>query len=315
MRKKRGILLSSTVVFLILLGIPHFVSDYHTYLLNEIFILALMGYSFKILFGAGFLSLGLAGFYAVGAYSFALLYFHIAESLYLAFFGAVILSGIVSSIIGFFCVKRKKMYFAVLTFAFSELIHAIMWQWRSLFGGDEGISGIVRPHLDFYFFQVSLQPYLNFYYFTLAILAICMYVLWKIQNSNFGYILTCIHDNPERASFVGVNVQNYALVAFVMSGVLAGLAGALYVCLSGAVDPEYAHIINTVEPQIVTLVGGISTFSGPFAGSMIYLLIKAYLITKIGNWVIVIGALLIGLVLLFRKGILGYVSERGWLEV
>jgi branched-chain amino acid transport system permease protein len=315
MSRKRKTLLSSGAVFLTLLSVPHFVSDYHIYLLNEIFILALMGYSFKILFGAGYLSLGIAGFYAVGAYAFALFYFHITKSFYLAFFGAVILSGIVSSIIGFFCVKRKKMYFAVLTFAFSELIHATMWQWRGLFGGDEGISGVARPPLDFYFFQVSLQSYLNFYYFTLAVLVICICLLWKVQNSNFGYILKSIHDNPERAAFVGVNVQNHVLVAFVMSGILAGLAGALYVCLSGAVDPEFAHIINTVEPQIATLVGGVSTFGGPFVGSMIYLLIKAYLITKIGNWVIVIGALLIGLVLLFRRGILGYVSERAGLEV
>jgi branched-chain amino acid transport system permease protein len=311
-REKFNILLLG--IFLLLFSLlPHFVSSYYVYILTEVFILAIMGYSFRILFSAGYLSLAIAGLYATGAYTFALLYFNISKSLYIPFLGALISSGIIATLIGFFSVKRERMYFAVLTFAFSELIHAIMWQWRGLFGGDEGISGIVKPPIDLYFFQISLKPYINYYYFTLAILIVCAFSLKKIQNSHFGYILRSIRDNPERAVFVGVKVQNHVLVAFIISGILAGLAGALYVCLAGAVDPGLAHIINTVEPQIATMIGGVFALSGPVVGSLIYTFLKAYLITKFGNWLLLIGALLIALVLLFRRGVLGYLADKlGW---
>lgn len=315
MTRKQLTILLLGIILLMLFGIPHFVSNYYIYMLTEVFILAIMGYSFRILFSAGYLSLAIAGFYATGAYTFALLYSHITRSLYIPFFGALISSGIIATVIGFFSVKRERMYFAVLTFAFSELIHATMWQWRGLFGGDEGISGIIKPPIDFHFFEISLKPYINYYYFTLVLLVACAGLLRKIQRSHFGYILRSIRDNPDRAAFVGVKVQNHVLVAFVISGILAGLAGALYVCLAGAVDPGLAHIINTVEPQIATLIGGVFAFSGPFVGSLIYTFLKAYLITKFGNWLLVIGALLIVLVLLFRRGILGYLADKLGLEL
>lgn len=248
----------------LLLALPHFLNDFYIYLLTNVFILAFVGYSFKMLYGGGYLTLGLAGFYAIGGYTFALFQLHVTGSLYLLFLAVLILSGIAGLIIGFFCVKRKKMYFAALTLAFSELIHVIIWQWRSLFAGDEGIPGIVRPPLDFYFFQLPLKPYINFYYFVLIVFCVCAALLWKIQNSNFGYVIRCIRDNPERASFAGVNVRRYVLVAFVISSLSAGLAGALHVCLTDAVDPGVAGVVNTVEPQIATLIGGVSAFGGPF---------------------------------------------------
>jgi branched-chain amino acid transport system permease protein len=310
MGRKGACLLVLAGFSLLLLLVPLFVGNYHVGLLTEIFILTILAYSFKILFSAGYLSLGIAGFYAAGAYTFALYNLHLSKSLYLASGSAIIVSALLGLGIGLFCVRRQKMYFAVLTLAFSELLRSVFWQWRSVFGGDEGISGVTRPPLHLYFGEVSLASYASFYYLVLAVLVLCLALLWKIQNSNFGYILKAIQDNPGRIPYIGANVQRYVLVVFVISAMLASLAGVCNVCLFGGVNPMAAHITRTVEPQVATLIGGVSAFGGPLIGSLFYVFVKDYLITKIGNWLLVVGALLMALVIIFRRGILGYASER-----
>jgi branched-chain amino acid transport system permease protein len=105
------------------------------------------------------------------------------------------------------------------------------------------------------------------------------------------------------------------LVVFVISAILAGLAGICNVGLFGGVNPMAAHIIKTVEPQIATLIGGVSAFGGPFVGSLFYVFVKDYLITKVGNWLLVVGPLLMAIVIVFRSGILGYASEKLHLDL
>jgi branched-chain amino acid transport system permease protein len=295
---------------MLLLAIPSVVSDYHVGLMIEIFILTILGYSFKILFSAGYLSLGIAGFYAAGAYTFALYNLHLSKSLYLALASSILVSALLGVGIGALCVRRHKMYFAVLTLAFSELLRSVFWQWRSVFGGDEGISGVTRPALHLYVADLSLTSYASFYYLVWVILVLCLALLWRIENSNFGYVLKAIQDNPERMPYIGANVQRYVLVVFVISAMLASLAGVCNVCLFGGVNPMAAHIIRTVEPQVATLIGGVSTFGGPLIGSLFYVFIKDYLMTKVGNWMLIVGALLMALVVVFRRGILGYTSEK-----
>jgi branched-chain amino acid transport system permease protein len=310
MERKSFRIIALVSICLVLIGVPHVLSDYHIGLLAEAFILTLLGYSFKILFSAGYLSLGIAGFYAAGAYTFSLFQVHVSKSLYLGTGASIIAAGLLGLGIGMFCVRRQKMYFAVLTLAFSELVRSVVWQWRTLFGGDEGISGISRPPLDFFFMKLSLASYESYYYFVLVVLFLCAGLLWKMAGSNFGYVLRAIQDNPERVPYIGANVQRHVLAVFVISAMLAGLAGVCHVCLFGGVNPMAAHILKTVEPQVATLIGGVSAFGGPFVGSLFYVLIKDYLITKIGNWLLVVGGLLMVLVIVFRRGILGYMSEK-----
>jgi branched-chain amino acid transport system permease protein len=308
---RKGARLLILVGFSLLLVIfPFILRDYYVGLLTEVLILTMMGYSFKILFTAGYLSLGIAGFYATGAYVFALFNLHVSKSLCLASISAIIVSAVLAVGIGLLCVRRQKMYFAVLTLAFSELLRSVFWQWRAVFGGDEGISGVSRPPFVLGHIEVSLTSYANFYYFVLLVLTLCLVLLWKLQKSNFGYILKAIQDNPERMPYIGVNVQRYVLGVFVISAVLAAVAGIFSVCLFGGVNPMAAHIIKTVEPQVATLIGGVASFGGPLVGSLFYVLAKDYLLTKIGNWLVFIGALLIALVIVFRRGILGYSSEK-----
>jgi branched-chain amino acid transport system permease protein len=310
MNKNYVTILLAGFALILLYILPYFIGPYYVYLLTETIIMALLVYSFTFLFSAGYLSLGIAGFYGTGAYTVALLYKHVFSSLYLAFGGAFIVSGIAALIIGYLSIKLEKMYFAIITLAFSEMIHVFILRLRNLTGGEDGISGVIRAPLDFYFFKVSLVSPINYYYFALIFFLIITVVIWRIRNSNFGYTLRCIHDNPERSAFTGINVRKHVLIAFVLCGIFAGLAGAVRASFSGVASPELASVMNTVEPQIAGLLGGVSTLAGPFIGSLVFIFVKASLISIMGNWQLVIGVILVVLVLLFRKGMMGTVSER-----
>jgi branched-chain amino acid transport system permease protein len=119
-----------------------------------------------------------------------------------------------------------------------------------------------------------------------------------------------IRDNPERSSFTGVNVIKFAWIAFMISSMITGLAGALMVSLCGMAYPELSFWSSSADPILATLIGGLSTFSGPFVGSACYVLINSYLMSIRGNWAIVMGIILVVLVLFFRSGIMGFISQR-----
>lgn len=301
--------LISVVMFLFFS--PAFLSSYYLYLFSGIFIMALFAYGFHLLFAyAGYISFGHAAFYAVGAYTVALMYKHVGDSVWLAFLAALATSAIIGAIIGALSVRLGKIYFAFITLGFGQLIYVVIFRWRSFTGGDDGIPGVMRGSLDFGFFQVSLEPLVNYYYFTLVIFLLCIFVIWRIVNSPFGYTLMSIRDNQERASFTGVNVLKYAWIAFVISSMLTGLAGALMVSLCGMAYPELSFWSSSADPILATLIGGVFTFSGPFVGSASYVLIKSYLMSTIGNWTIFMGAILLVLLLFFRSGIMGFFSQR-----
>jgi branched-chain amino acid transport system permease protein len=298
------------VAFLFIL--PSFVSGYDIYLINEILILALFAYGWNLLFSyAGYLSFGSAAFYGLGAYTIALMYRDVSDSLWLAFPAAIIVSTVSGAVIGFFCVRLTKLYFALLTLAFATMIYSIVFRWVSFTGGDGGIPGVRRGFLDFKFFVVNLGPSAHYYYFTLVLFLIAVFVFWRIANSPFGYTIRQIRDNSERAAFTGLNVRWYAWLTFVLSSSFCGLAGALAASLRGIADPGLFFWVNSIEPVMAALLGGLFNFAGPFIGALMFVLMKSYLISSMGRvWTIVFGTILIFLVLFFPTGIMGFVSQK-----
>jgi branched-chain amino acid transport system permease protein len=129
-------------------------------------------------------------------------------------------------------------------------------------------------------------------------------------TSSFGLTLRSIRDNIERTSFIGVNPQRYLLIAFVISAIYCAIAGALHASLTKMAYPELSYWSTSAEPIIMTLIGGIYTFSGPFFGALIYIFLKTYLMTIIGNWVLFLGIILLIMVLFFRKGVMGFIEEK-----
>lgn len=194
-------------------------------------IYGLFALSFNLLFGyTGLLSFGQAGFFAVGAYTASLILLKLPSTayvMYLALLAAIFLSCTVSLIVGSICVHLSGWVFAMLTLAFGQVIHTIVYKW-SFTGGDTGLTGILLTTLSLFGFSVDLRVLSNYYYFVLVIMVLCIFVLRRIVGSPFGHAIKSIRENPTRAQFIGLNLRRYRLASFVIAGTLTGLAGALF---------------------------------------------------------------------------------------
>jgi len=307
-KKLTKVIPAGVVAILILLGL--LLRGYHLYLLNEILIMAIFAYGFSLLFShAGYLSFGHAAFYASGGYTVALMFKHVHDSTWLALLAALVVTAIVAGAIGFLSVRLGRIYFALLTLGFAQMIFAVAFRSRFT-GGDDGLPGIPAGSLDCGFSKISLASPVTYYYFTLVIFILCVFITWRIIHSPFGYTLRSIRDNPERATFIGINVLKYARIIFLISALFAGLAGALFVPLTKYASPALAHFETSGDPVMACLIGGLYTFSGPFVGAAIYTVLKSYLMTAVGNYPLVMGPILLVLVLFLRSGVMGFLSER-----
>lgn len=279
--------------------------------LTEMLIMILFAISFNLLFGyTGLLSFGHAAFFSIGSYVTGLVLLHIYPSIPLAFVTGVVAAAIAAWIIGYFCVRLDEIYFAMLTLAFGMMVHTIIWKWDRLTGGADGLVDIPRPNLNLLLFEVDLSSINSYYYFTLVLVAIALYVLWIIVNSNFGLALRAVRENSERLQFVGINVRRYRLISFVISGFFCGLAGALFGPFLKSITPSIAFWTKSAEPVFMSLLGGTKIFLGPAVGAVIFMYLKEIISGYTELWMIYLGAILIGFVLFLPGGIVGFLNEK-----
>lgn len=293
--------LAITLAFL--LALPSLISLGYVSLVIEMLILAVAACGLNLIMGyTGMVSFGPAGLYAVGAYTTAILLVKANVSFGLAMIAGPVMAGVAGVLVGWFCVRLTHVYFALLTLAFSQIIHTIIFQWYSFTGGDNGIVGIKVPD--------SLASINNYYYFTLAMAVICLAVMWMICNSSFGRTLQAIRENPERTEFIGVHVRRYQLAAFVLSSFFLGVAGSLFCGFNHNVFPDYAHWSKGADILVVCLLGGMYNFMGPVLGSMVYILLDKIIVSYTEYWPLVLGLIVVLAVLFLRGGIVGFIGEK-----
>ncbi|MGO9022268.1 MAG: branched-chain amino acid ABC transporter permease [Syntrophobacteraceae bacterium] len=300
-RALRSILIS--IVFASLLALPALIGKSWLNITIEILIMALAACSLNLMLGyTGLVSFGPAGLYAVGAYTTAILLTRFKMNIVPAMIAAPIMAAIVGWAVGWVCVRRTKVYFALLTLAFSQIIWTIIFEWYAVTGGDNGIISIPTPE---FFFSI-----VNSYYFCLAVVGCCIFALWRIVNSPFGRTLQAIRENPGRVEFIGVNLKRYQLAAFILSSIFLGIAGSLYCVFSDSAFPDFAHWTKSTDMLVVCLLGGIYRFSGPLVGSAIYTILAKTLSKHTMHWNLILGVAIVLLVLLMRNGVMGFLSER-----
>jgi branched-chain amino acid transport system permease protein len=289
---------------------PFFLSNYWIFILTEVLIMALFASSLNILLGyTGLLSFGHGAYYAVGAYVTAIIIKNYSPSLGLSIGGGVLAALLFSIVFGFLCVRLSELYFAMLTLAFSQMIYFIVFQWRDVTGGDDGLPGILRPAIDLFGMAIALNTPRSFYYFCLVIVGLSLWLLKRLVESPLGYMFRAIRDNPRRAQFAGIPVRRFRLISFVIAGFFAGLAGSIYALLAGFVSPELAFWTKSGEPVIMTLVGGIHTFFGPTVGAAIYTVLHTFIASKTEHWLLYFGLILLIIVLALPAGVLGTVKK------
>jgi len=296
----------------VLLVLPYVVGSFTVYLTMEILLLAIFALGFNLLLGyTGLLSFGQAGFFAIGAYACALILLT-APNLVFGIAGGVLAAGVVALVLGFLCVRLTEIYFAMLTLSFGMMIHSVIWRWRDVTGGDDGLTGIPRAPLEVLGLSIEVSALWQYYYFMVIVTAVAVWLMHRIVNSPLGLTFQAVRDSAVRAGFVGIPVRRFRLWAFVIAGLYSGLAGALLAPLERTVTPVYAHWLFSAEPILASLLGGIHTFAGPLVGAVLFIGIKEVAVRYTDYWMLFMGIVIIALVLGFRGGIVGTIQR--WLR-
>lgn len=308
----------AALVFLAAACVPWLGSRFYTFLATDIAILALFAASLNLLLGyTGLVSFGHAAYFGVGAYTCAILMKSYGVFFALAFVAAGVGAAACALVFGLFCVRSTRIYFSMLTLAFAQIVWAICFKWNSVTGGEQGLSNVPYPDLDW----MAVIPGLSdlrvgdrYYLVVLALIAVAFALLRRIVSSPFGQILTAIRENPERAEFVGVNVRRYQLAAFVVAGAFAGWAGALFGIFNRGVFPDFAYWSKSAEVLIMVILGGFGSFWGPAVGAAVLILLNQQITAYTQYWPFVLGSILIVLLFVFPGGIVGAL-QAGLLRV
>jgi branched-chain amino acid transport system permease protein len=287
--------------------IPLSREPYYMYLSSLFMILSIFSLSYNILFGyAGLLSFGHALFYASGAYSFAIFTISIYRDPLVGTLVSVAVSLILALLVGVLTLRHGRIYFSMLTLAFGMLLYALLLKWRSLTGGSDGISGIPRSGfiIDLY------DPYARYYYIYVFFLLVAI-SLYIFHRSRYGLLIKSLGVNEDFVPYTGHSVFRLRILAFIISGSIAGIAGALYAILMGVVNPDLAYWTTSAEPLVATLIGGSKFFVGPIMGSLVFVVITTYASRIAEIWQLVLGLILVALILGSRGGVLEVV-DRIW---
>jgi branched-chain amino acid transport system permease protein len=300
---RAGTITAAVAGVVLMLLLPLAVREYYVQLLNLFLIGALFALSFNILFGyTGLLSFGQAAFFGVGAYSLALLMKKAGCSFAVAFLLSLPVTAVVAGVIGYFCARVTEWFFSVLTLAFGQLLFVVASKWYTVTAGDDGIQSVFPPP--------ALGSSLRYYYFSLSVVAIATLALWWIVHTPFGYTLQSIRENSRRSEAIGINVRRYRWMAFVVSGIFAGLAGCLFTAFNWAVAPTELEWTKSADPVVMTLLGGPHVFGGPVVGAAIFIFFQFYLGRHTLYWALTTGVVILFVVRFMPGGVGGFLWQR-----
>jgi len=287
---------------------PHILPRFQLRMVTEIVIVALLAMTWKMMLNeAGLFSFGHAVYFGLGAYASVLGWLHIQG---LSLMSGIFLGGLVAGLIGFilsaFLVRMSGTYYALLTLAFNQLIWAIVWKWRDVTGGDDGLGKFPKPDL----LGISMRDPANYYYLSLAIVAICLFLCWYFTKTPLGSVMKSIKSNEERARFIGFNVGASKIIFLTMLAFFAGVSGALYAQFQEFIGSSSIDLVMSTHVIFMAFIGGVGHFWGPLLGSGIYVYLSEYLSHYTDRWELIFGIVVVILVLLAPQGILGITKKR-----
>jgi branched-chain amino acid transport system permease protein len=298
-------LLGFALVVAALALFPLGAGNYPVKLLQEILIWGIFAMSLDLLMGyAGMVSFGHSAFFGVGGYVAALA---LAQSpgLISALVLPALAAGLTALVIGFFSIRVSGVYFIMLTLAFSQMFYAYTFQ-VSWLGAEDGIVGIPRPAVP----GVDLTGIRSFHGYLLVLVVAVALVLWRVVRSPFGHVLRGIHENEARMEALGYAVDRYKLLAFVIAGVIAGVAGSLYAQFNGSITPDAFFWTTSGEALLMVIIGGTGTLGGAVLGAAAFILLQSLVSTYTERWMLILGVTFIVFVLFAPGGIVGALRGR-----
>ena len=283
----------------------------YTALGTRVLVLGLAAMSVNFLLGfTGVLSFGHAAWFGLGAYGAGFALKFLAPSTPLSLLCGMLLGGIAGALLGLLLVRRRGVYFAMVTIAFGQVFYYIAFQWSSVTGGDDGLRGFYRQPIDVGPFSIDILSNANaFYYFVLLCFAVAVAVMAFILRSPFGRTMIAIRENERRACFLGIPVELHIWIAFTLSCFFMGFAGALYALVNNFADPRGLHYSQSGDFVMMAVLGGMRNFWGPLLGAAVFVVLQDYLSSITINWMSFVGMLFVAVVLFFPRGLLGFIRQ------
>jgi branched-chain amino acid transport system permease protein len=283
---------------LLLVPLLHGPAPYVVVLMIDLLIAVLFAASLHFVMGpAGMHSFGHAAYFGLGAYGAALFLKALALPMEAALLLAPLLGAFGALLFGWFCVRLSGVYLAMLTLAFAQIVWSVVYQWDALTGGSNGLVGIWPA--------AWLAPKPVYYLVTLLFTVAGCGLLARMLHAPLGLALRAGRDSPLRASAIGIDVPRLQWLGFVISGALAGMAGALFAFAKGTISPETLGVGKSVDGLVMVLLGGVQALSGPWVGGALFTWLQDTVARQTDYWRALLGAIMLALVLVFPLGVAG----------
>jgi len=303
-----------SVVVALLAVAPLVLPEFWRRFLTEILIWGLLAMSSDILIGyTGMISFGHSAFFGLGMYGAAAALLTVSPpNLWLAIgYGLVGAAG-VALFVAYFSTRLRDIYFAITTLIFSQIFYVVIFTWTEVTGGENGLT-FRRPELSVpWIYSTPFTPE-TLHWFVLAVVTASYLVVRRITQSPFGMVLQSIRENEARTRAIGYPVERYKIVAVMLSGIFAGLAGVLYAIQNRFAAPDFVYFLVSGETVIFNVMGGIGTLVGPLVGAGIFLLLReAFSRFFTEYYLIPVGIIFVAMVIFMPQGLLGF--ARNWLN-
>jgi branched-chain amino acid transport system permease protein len=303
----RGYWTAFVIVLALLAIAPLVLPEFWRRFTTEILIWGLLAMSSDLLIGyTGMVSFGHSAFFGLGMYGAAAALLTVKPAnLWLAIFYGLVGAGLVAVFVAYFSTRLRDIYFSITTLVFSQIFYVVIFTWTDVTGGENGLTFRQPPLFQHVFTPVTLH------WFVLAVVTLSYLALRRVTQSPFGMVLQSIRENEGRTRAVGYPVERYKIVAVLLSGLFAGLAGVLYAVQNKFAAPDFVLFLISGEVVIFNVMGGMGTLLGPIAGAAFFLILRE---TFSRFWtefyLIPVGVIFTLMVIFLPQGLLGFLRRR-----
>ena len=311
-RSSSGYWIGFGIVLALLIAAPLVLPEFWRRFVTEILIWGLLAMSSDILIGyTGMISFGHSAFFGLGMYGAAAALLTVRPpNLWLALLYGLIGAGVIAAFVAYFATRLRDIYFAITTLVFSQIFYVIIFTWTEVTGGENGLTFSQPPFSIPGLLSERFTP-VTLHWFVLAVVALSYLLLRRVTQSPFGMVLQSIRENEPRTRAIGYHVERYKIVAVMLSGLFAGLAGVLYALQNKFAAPDFVFFLVSGETVVFNVMGGIGTLVGPVAGAAFFFLLREGFSRFFTEYYLIpVGVIFTLMVIFMPQGLLGFLRRR-----
>jgi branched-chain amino acid transport system permease protein len=307
-----GYWISFGIVLTLLVVAPLVLPEFWRRFVTEMLIWGLLAMSLDLLIGyTGMVSFGHSAFFGLGMYGAAAALLTVRPpNLWLAILYGLFGAGVLAVFVAYFSTRLRDIYFAITTLVFSQIFYVVIFTWTEVTGGENGLTFRQPPFSIPGIGSIAFTP-VTLHWFVLGVVTLSYLTLRRITQSPFGKVLQAIRENESRTRAIGYRIEHYKIVAVMLSGLFAGLAGVLYAIQNRFAAPDFVFFVVSGEVVIFNVIGGMGTLVGPVAGAAFFFLLREGFSRFITEYYLIpVGMIFILMVIFAPQGLLGFLRRR-----